>query len=43
MLQGCLANSPHNCIGNYVVRYVLEDTAGKLRPTKVVRISMTHA
>ena len=36
-LQGCLANSPHDCIGNYVVRYVLEEQDGKLRPAKVVR------
>jgi hypothetical protein len=38
VLQGCLPNSPHDCIGNYVVRYVLEDQDGKLRPSKVVRI-----
>lgn len=43
LLQGCLANSPHDCIGSYVVRYVLEDTDGKLRPTKVVRIHVHQA
>lgn len=38
LLQGCLANSPHDCIGNYVVRYVLEDVKGTLRPVKVVSV-----
>ncbi len=41
-LQGCLQNSPHECIGSYVVRYSFSGDDDVPRPTKVVRFPPVH-